>query len=599
MSRFGLNVTADRLTADERRHVFRRTWRALAPHRRQVFLAAAFVAVQAAATLSGPAIVRYGIDHGVVPKDLATLNRAVAVFLAAVLVQYVFGRLVITSVAQIGERFLRELRERVFAHLMRQSLEFYDRERTGTLVARMTADIESLQELVSQGLSMFIVNMLVLIGAVIVMVGMSWELALGVLLVVPVLLKASSWFRRASNAAYLQLRERVGGTLTSFQEGMAGVRVVQAFNQEDVFRRRFSETNERQFETNLHAERVTAKYTTIIELAQGGAIATILFYGGWLTSKDVVTVGTLAAFVLYLQNLFEPIQQMSQLFNTLQAAGAALQKLYGLLDEDVAIDERAGAVDLPPTGTLEVDDVSFRYATGPRVLEHVSLQVVPGARIALVGPTGAGKSTLAKLMVRFYDPTAGAVRYGGLDLRDVTLRSLRTRIVVVPQEGFLFGGTVRDNLHIARPDATDAEIEAAIDALGLTPRFTAFRDGLDTEVHQRGANFSAGERQLVSLVRAALADPAVVVLDEATSSLDPGTELLVEHALERLMKGRTVVVIAHRLSTAERADLVAVVQGGRLAEVGTHEALVARGGHYSALYASWTGAAGGRRRGAP
>jgi ATP-binding cassette subfamily B protein len=590
MSRWGLNVTADRLSGEERRQVFRRTWRLLAPHRRQLFLAAVFVVVQAAATLSGPAIVRYGIDHGVVPRDLGTLNRAVVVYLVAIAIQYGFGRLVIMSVARIGEAFLRDLRERVFGHLMRLSLAFYDRNRTGSLVARMTADIESLQELVSQGLSMFIVNMLILAGAVVVMVAMSWELALGVLVVVPILVKASNWFRHASNRAYLQLRERVGGTLTSFQEGMAGVRVVQAFNQEDVFRRRFSETNERQYETNLHAERITAKYTTIIELAQGGAIATILFYGGWLTGRDVVTVGTLAAFVLYLQNLFEPIQQMSQLFNTLQAAGASLQKLYGLLDEDIDVAERSGAIDLPASGALEVDDVSFRYATGPPVLEHVSLRVVPGARLALVGPTGAGKSTLAKLMVRFYDPTAGTVRYGGVDLRDATLASLRERIVVVPQEGFLFAGTIRDNVLVARPGAADADIDAAIDALDLTPRFGAFPAGLDTEVHERGANFSAGERQLVSLVRAALADPAMVVLDEATSSLDPGTELLVEHALERLMKSRTVVVIAHRLTTAARADVVAVVQGGRLAEVGTHEALVARGGHYAALYASWTGA---------
>jgi ATP-binding cassette subfamily B protein len=589
--KWGLHVTEEKLTPAERRRVYRRTWRILRPQRPAVLRAAACVVVQAAATLAGPAIVRYGIDHGVTPRDLDALNQAVVLFLCAILVQYLFGRFSILAVARVGEGFLRQLRERVFGHLMRLSLDFYDRNRTGVLVSRMTADIESLQELVAQGLSMFIVNMLVLSGAIVVMLVMSWQLALAVVLVVPILLKASSWFRRESNAAYLELREHVGGTLSSFQEGMAGVRVVQAFNQEATFRRRFRETNERQYETNLRAERITAKYATIIELTQGGAIAMILLYGGWLTGEDIITVGTLAAFVLYLQNLFEPIQQMSQLFNTLQAAGASLQKLYGLIDEDVTVDERPGAVDLPPRGALEVDGVTFRYAAvpGPPVLRDVTITVRPGERIALVGPTGAGKSTLAKLMVRFYDPVDGVVRYGGSDLRDATLRSLRHRIVVVPQEGFLFGGTIRDNVLVARPDATDDEIRNAIDALDLGARFEAFPDGLDTVVQPRGGNFSAGERQLVSFVRAALADPAVVVLDEATSSLDPGTELLVEHALERLMEGRAVVVIAHRLTTAERADLVAVVQDGTLAEVGTHDELVARGGHYSALFSSWTG----------
>ena len=459
-------VDAD-LTPEQRRQVFRRTWRALRPYRKTLWLGALCAVLQAAATLAGPAIVRYGIDHAIVPKDLTALNQAAAAYVAVVVCIYIFGRATILLVARVGEGFLRELRERVFSHLMRSSLDFYDRQRTGTLVARMTADIDSLQELVSQGLSMFLVNMLVFTGAIVIMFSMSWQLALGVLVVVPVLAKASSWFRRESNQAYLALRDRVGGTLTSFQEGLSGVRVVQAFNQEDSFRKRFSEINESQYRANLKAEEITARYTMVIEFCQGGAIALILCYGGWLTGQDVVTVGTLAAFVLYLQNLFEPIQQMSQLFNTIQAAGASLQKLYGLLDEPIAIGERSGAVDLPPVGALEVDNVSFRYTKGPLVLDDVSLTVEPGRRLALVGPTGAGKSTLAKLMVRFYDPTAGAVRYGGVDLRDTTLRSLRERIVVVPQEGFLFGGTIRNNILIARPDATDDDVWTAIDAVDL------------------------------------------------------------------------------------------------------------------------------------
>jgi len=300
-----------------------------------------------------------------------------------------------------------------------------------------------------------------------------------------------------------------------------------------------------------------------------------------------VQLGVVTAFVLLLSSLFEPVQQLSQLYNTVQSAGAALQKLYGILDTVPEVDEAPDAVELPALGEVAVDDVGFEYVPGRPVLSNVSLTVGIGERVALVGPTGAGKSTLAKLMSRLYDPTSGTVSFGGVDLRRATLASLRERVVVVPQEGFLFSGTIRENLSIARPSATDGEIAESLNAIGVLEHFTSFPEGLDTEVRERGSRLSAGERQLIALARAALVDPAVLVLDEATSNLDPGTEAEVEHALESLMLNRTVIVVAHRLSTVRRADRIAVVDAGGVAELGTHDELVALGGKYAALSAAW------------
>jgi ATP-binding cassette subfamily B protein len=365
--------------------------------------------------------------------------------------------------------------------------------------------------------------------------------------------------------------------------------VVQAFAREPVEVERFAATNRSLFDSHMRSTLVQCWYVPIIEYSQHLAMAGTIGLGALLVHQGRVSLGTVAAFVLLLSNLFEPMQQLSQLLNTLQSAAAALFKLYGLLDTPVDVPERPGAVDLPADATVRLEGVAFAYAGGGPVLSDVDLEIPPGQRLALVGPTGAGKSTLAKLIARFYDPTEGRVTFGGVDLRDATVRSLRDRIVVVPQEGFLFNGTILDNIRMARAGATEDEVWAALADIGVAARFEALPDGLHTEVQERGSRFSAGEKQLVSLARAALVDPALLVLDEATSSLDPGTELLVEHALEVLMEGRTVVVIAHRLSTSERADRVGVVAGGRLVELGTHAELVAQGGHYAGLFAAWAG----------
>jgi ATP-binding cassette subfamily B protein len=434
---------------------------------------------------------------------------------------------------------------------------------------------------------MFVSNGLLLVVSVLVLATVSWQLLLLCAVALPPVILASIKFQRDSNDAYLDVRDRIGSTLSHLQEGIAGVRVVQAFTREDVEVDRFQAGNRELYESHMRSVKISAWYLPVIELAGWGTTALAVGVGGWWVHDGMLTVGTVAFFVLALANLFEPVQQLSQLFNMVQAAGAGLHKLYELLDTPVDVAERPGAVDLPERGDIEVDRVSFAYGDGPRVLHDVSLRIPSGSRLALVGPTGAGKSTLAKLAARLYDPSEGHVRFGGVDLRDATLSSLRGRIVVIPQEGFLFNGTIRENVRLARATASDAEVDEALRAVGAHDRFAALPDGLDTEVRERGSRLSAGEKQLVSLARAALADPAVLVLDEATSSLDPGTEVLVEGAVDRLLEGRTVVVIAHRLSTAERADMVGVVDGGRLVELGTHAELVAAGGPYAALYATW------------
>jgi ATP-binding cassette, subfamily B, bacterial len=568
--------------------VLRRTARLLRPQAARVAGALAMVVLWTGTVLAGPYLVRYGIDHGINEGDAGALNAAVIGYVVVAVLAYVTNRIQITLISRVGEDFLRRLRIRVFDHLQRLSMPFYDRSKAGVLVSRMTSDVDSLAELIQLGLAMFVSNALLLLVSLVVLTTVSWQLMLVCMVGLPPVILASIKFQRDSNDAYLDVRDRIGSTLSHLQEGIAGVRVVQAFAREDVEVGRFERGNRELYDSHMRSVAISAWYLPVIELAGWGTTALALGVGGWWVDQGMLTVGTVAFFVLTLSNLFEPVQQLSQLFNMVQSAGAGLHKLYELLDTPVDVPERPGAVDLPGGASdIEVDGVSFAYGDGPLVLRDVLLRIPTGTRLALVGPTGAGKSTLAKLVARLYDPTSGAVRLGGVDLRDATLASLRGRIVVIPQEGFLFNGTIRDNVRLARSDATDSEVERALRAVGAYERFAALPEGLDTEVRERGSRLSAGEKQLVSLARAALADPAVLVLDEATSSLDPGTEALVESAVDRLLEGRTVVVIAHRLSTSERADVVGVVDGGGLVELGTHAELLAAGGRYASLYATW------------
>ena len=577
-----------KLDRSQTRVVLVRSIKMAGEFRRTAALAMVYVVITVLCTLAGPVLVRHGIDAGIKGKDGHALNMTVVAYLVVVAIAYIIGRLQYVALNSAGEGFLRLLRIRVFTQMQRQSMAFFDREKAGVLVARMTADVESMSELVQFGLMQFMSAFLLLFFAFFLLMSLSWELTLISLVVFPFLIAASVKFQRDSNRAYLEVREKVGANLSALQEGITGVRVIQAYAREDEQIRRFKESNRELFRSHLYSVKVSTWYFGLIEFAGIASSALIVGLGGYLVHKGSVSLGTVVAFVLLLATLFDPVQQLSQLYNTFQSAAAALHKLFGILDAKPDVDESPTPTALPATGDVVVDNITFSYAGSVKpALENVSVTLSAGTRLALVGPTGAGKSSLAKLMARLYDPQSGSVSFGGVNLRDASMDDLRRRIVVIPQEGFLFDGTVRDNLLIAKPDATEVELLTALDRLGLRERFEALPEGLDTEVRERGSRLSAGERQLVALSRAALVDPAVLVLDEATSNLDPGTEMLIEAALERLMVGRAVIVVAHRLSTVQRADKIAVVADAKISEIGTHAELVALNGHYALLAATW------------
>jgi ATP-binding cassette subfamily B protein len=578
----------DKLDRSQTRVVLMRSIRMAGEFRRQALWAMILVTISTICTLAGPVLVRHGIDAGIKAKDERALNFTVVAYLVVTAIAYVVGRAQYVSLNSAGEGFLRILRVKVFAQLQRQSMAFFDREKAGVLVGRMTADIESMAELVQWGLMQFLSAFLLLFLAFFLLLSLSWQLTLITLIVFPFLIAASVKFQRDSSKAYLEVREKVGANLSALQEGITGVRVIQAYAREDEQIRRFEESNRALFRSHMHSVKVSTWYFGLIEFAGIASSALIIGIGGWLVHRGSVSLGTVVAFVLLLANLFDPVQQLSQLYNTLQSAAAALHKLFGILDATPDVDEVATPTELPATGDVVVNNITFSYAAGSRpALENVNLTLTAGTRLALVGPTGAGKSTLAKLMARLYDPQSGSVSFGGVDLRQASMEDLRRRIVVIPQEGFLFDGSVRDNLLIAKPTATETELLRALDNIGLRERFEALPEGLDTQVRERGSRLSAGERQLVALSRAALVDPAVLVLDEATSNLDPGTEMLVEAALEKLMVGRSVIVVAHRLSTVQRADKIAVVADAKISEIGTHDELIALNGHYALLASTW------------
>jgi ATP-binding cassette, subfamily B, bacterial len=563
-------------------------WPLVRPHRRLVALASLAVLVQTGAGLALPYLVKVAIDQGVVPRDLEVIDRVAVAYLVLAGVQFLAGRFEVEAVARAGQRVLFAVRTRLFRHLQTLSLDFYERERTGRLVARMTADIDAMSDLVTDGLVTLVTGLITMVGVAVILVLMDWRLALATLVVAPLIGLAARLWRRWSTDAYRQVRETHSVVTVQLQESLAGVRAIQAFRRERATGARLAEANQAERVAHRRTIGLASFFFPGIEFLGTAATVVVLGVGGQRVLGGDLEIGTLAAFLLYLRNLFDPVQQLSELYDSFQSATAGAERVGTVLAERPSVREAPDPVALPdPRGDVRLEDVCFAYDQGSEVIHDLDLQVDAGTTLALIGPTGAGKSTVAKLIARFYDPQVGRVSLDGVDLRQVRLADLRRAMGYVPQEGFLFSGTVLDNIRFGRPNASRAEVEAAAHAVGADQVITNLPHGYDTQVGQRGALLSAGERQLIGFARAWIADPAVLLLDEATSNLDVVTEARVQQALQRLREGRTTIIIAHRLTTVLEADQVAVIEDGQVVEAGSPEELLAAHGRFAGLYGRW------------
>ena len=564
--------------------------RFVAPQRKRLAIAALLVILETAMVTSGPFLTGLGIDNGIRNKDTGSLFAVAAVFMATVVLGALFGAARVAYSGRLGESLMYDLRVRVFSHFQRLSLDFFTGEKAGVLMSRMTSDIESLTQLFQEGLVNMFVQLLTLVIIAFILFGTDVFLALITIgVVVPVMIALTLWFRAASDRGFSLVRDRIALVLADLSENLSGIRVITGHN-----RRRHNLVVHRNVvgeytDANNYTARVGALYGPGAEAVSIAGQAILLAVGASMVVDGKLQLGELTAFFLYLTMFFAPIQQLVQLYNVYQQGRAAMRKLSDVLGTEPGVLEAPDAHDLPEiAGEIRLEGVTFGYDPRIPVLRDVDLVIAPNEKISIVGETGAGKSTIAKLVTRFYDPTEGRVLIDGHDLREVTFESLRRQIGVVPQEAFLFGGTIRDNITFARPDATDEEIAEACSLIGLDELLERQVNGLDSVIHERGVSLSSGERQLLALARAFLARPRVLVLDEATSNLDLKSETRIERALDVLLEGRTAIIIAHRLATAMRADRIAVVHAGRIVEIGSHAELLAAGGRYAELYATWS-----------
>ncbi|MBY6277679.1 MAG: ABC transporter ATP-binding protein [Symbiobacterium thermophilum] len=543
--------------------------------------------------LVGPYLTQVAIDRFVAERDPAGLDLVALAFLATALLNWwsSYGQTYIVS--YVGQSIIYDLRDRMFRHLQRLSFRFFDSMATGRIMSRLMSDVDAINQLVSSGLVSLFADSMVLVTIMGTMLWMNWRLALVSFITIPTLLVVLRLFRGWMRDAFMAQRRRAADMNAHLAEAIAGIRVTQAYVREARNQAQFDGINERLRQANLAAVRVWATMMPSIEVVSAFGVTLVLWYGGVLLRGGTadVTVGQVAAFILYLNRFFQPIRDLSQVFNVFQAAVVSAERVAELLDQQPEIVDRPGARDLPRVaGRVEFRDVVFGYEPGQVVLKGINLRAEPGETIALVGPTGAGKSSVINLLARFYEPQEGQVLVDGVDLSTVTQRSWRSQLGIVLQDTFLFSGTIRDNIRYGRPDATDEEVEAAARAVGAHDFIVRLEKGYDTEVHERGAKLSVGQRQLIAFARALCADPAVLTLDEATSNIDTHTEAVIQEALQTLLRGRTSFVIAHRLSTIRSADRIYYIEDGQVVEQGRHEELLALGGRYAQLYrGQWEG----------
>jgi ATP-binding cassette, subfamily B, bacterial len=593
----GSTWTGERASKGTRGRNLRGLLALLRPYRSRAAMTVVALVLGTAASLAPPLLARAAIDDGIQRHDFGKLVLVVVAFLAAALLVWLMTYAQTYLVGWVGQRVLADLRIRIFKHLQTLPIGFYESRPAGVLISRITNDVEALDSLVTDSVVTLFQAGLTLIGTVGILLYLDVKLALITFCVLPLVLAGSLWFRIISAGAFRRTRETIGSITGYLQETLSGIRVVRSFAQEPVHEHQFVALNEDNRDANMTTVKLNAAYFPSVEMLSGLAVAAIVLYGGLQAIEGHISIGTIVAFVAALSNLFEPIQQLSQLYATYQSGMAALEKIFQLLDVEPDLEDRADAVELPRiAGEVDFDDVSFAYqrrrgeaadAEQVLALEHIRLQIPPGQTVALVGATGAGKSTMAKLLARFYDPTAGAILIDGHDLREVSSRSLRSQMGIVPQEAFLFSGSIAENIAFGRPDASAEQIRAAAAAVGAEEFIAELPSGYDTEIGERGTQLSAGQRQLIAFARALVADPRILVLDEATSNVDLHSEARIERGLRRLLAGRTSIVIAHRLSTIRQAGRIVVLEHGHIAEQGTHDELIAAEGRYYELYRDW------------